>query len=87
VEAFIHGAPRSLSVNERSERGIIRSEVDVKLWTEKQPSVEQVRPAGCPSCGAASRPLGGSVVLQGHGTRERQVWEPLSMGGGAQVWK
>jgi hypothetical protein len=72
-------------VKERSRQGIIRSEVDVKLWHEQVPSVEQVRPSHCPCCGAASCPIGGSVVVQGHGTRERQIWGPLSVGAAAQV--
>jgi transposase len=37
------------------------------------PSVEAVRPATCPACGAASHPVGGVVVLHGHGLRERQL--------------
>jgi hypothetical protein len=45
------------------------------------PSVEQARPAGCPRCKAASRPLGAGVVLQGHGLRERQLWGPLEPDG------
>lgn len=40
------------------------------------PSVEVVRPGHCPRCGAASRPLGGPVVLHGHGVRPRQLWGP-----------
>jgi hypothetical protein len=74
-----------IAMKERSSQGIIRSAIDVKLWAEKTPSVEQVRPKHCPCCGAASRPIGGSVVLQGHGTRERQIWGPLSVGASSQV--
>jgi hypothetical protein len=72
-------------VKERSSQGIIRSAIDVKLWAQKPPTVEQVRPKHCPCCGAASCPIGGRVVLQGHGTRERQVWGPLSVGASPQV--
>jgi len=39
--------------------------------------VDEVRPAQCPRCGTASRPLGGPVVLHGHGVRPRQLWGPL----------
>lgn len=45
------------------------------------PSVEEARPAHCPRCKAASRPLGGGVVLQGHGLRERQLRGPLEPDG------
>lgn len=39
--------------------------------------MDEVRPAQCPRCGAASRPLGGRLVLHGHGVRPRQLWGPL----------
>jgi hypothetical protein len=78
-------APQRSPVKERSSRGILRSGVDVKLWSQRPPSVEQVRPSHCPCCGAASSPIGEAVVLQGHGVRDRQVWGPLSVGGEPQV--
>lgn len=40
------------------------------------PSVEAVRPPLCPGCGAASRPVGGALNLQGHGIRSRQQLGP-----------
>lgn len=40
--------------------------------------MEQARPAKCPSCQAASRPLGGPLALWGHGFRDRQVCGPRS---------
>ena len=60
----------------RSTRGVLRSEVDVKSWATRTPSVSQVRPAQCPDCGAASAPVGGRVVVQGHGLRSRQLRGP-----------
>lgn len=72
-------------MKERSSQGIIRSALDVKSWSQKLPSVEQVRPKHCPCCGAASSPIGGRVVLQGHGVRERQVWGPPRVGASPQV--
>lgn len=60
----------------RSTRGVLRSEVDVKSWTARTPSVGEVRPAQCPDCGAASAPVGGRVVVQGHGLRARQLRGP-----------
>ncbi len=39
--------------------------------------MEGVRPARCVGCSAASRPLGGSLALHGHGLVARQVRGPL----------
>jgi hypothetical protein len=50
------------------------------LWVTTPP-VDEVRPAHCPRCNAASRPLGAGVVLHGHGLRERQLWGPLEPDG------
>ena len=44
------------------------------------PSVEAVRPATCPGCGAASRPVQGRLVLHGHGLRERQLRRVQALG-------
>lgn len=60
----------------QSGEGIVYSAVEVKKWSEKIPSVEQVRPACCSRCGSASRPLGAPLVVVGHGARERQVRGP-----------
>ena len=60
----------------RSIRGVVRSAVDVKSWLTKIPTVEEVRPARCPACDAASIPVGGRIVVQGHGKRDRQAWGP-----------
>jgi hypothetical protein len=57
---------------------VVQSALDLKRWLERPPSVDEARPASCPACQAASRPVGGSLKLQGHGTRERQVRGPLS---------
>ena len=67
-----------VTVNEktRSIRGVVRSEVDVKSWEAKTPTVDEVRPAQCPACRAPSRPVGEGLVLHGHGFRERQLWGP-----------
>jgi hypothetical protein len=47
--------------------------------------VEVVRPGRCPACDTASR-SGGTVVLHGHGLRDRQVLGPPSAeAAGAQV--
>jgi hypothetical protein len=49
------------------------------------PSAERVRPGCCSRCGAASRPLGASLGLHGHGVRERQVQGPASADGEPEV--
>ena len=43
------------------------------------PPVEEARPGQCPWCGAASRPVGGGLVVIGHGMRERQHRGPLDV--------
>lgn len=55
---------------------MVRSDVEVKSWGARGPSVDELRPAWCPNCKKASRPSGGRIRLQGHGLRERQVWGP-----------
>lgn len=76
-------APTTL--RERSTHSIIQSHVDIKTWRAAVPDVDQVRPARCPCCDAASRPVGGPLVLRGHGLRLRQVLGPLVAGGPAQM--
>lgn len=53
--------------------------MSVKNWIERTPSTHEVRPAQCPRCGRASRPLGEPLVLVGHGTRSRQCLGPLAL--------
>jgi hypothetical protein len=50
--------------------------VGIKSWRARLPTVEEARPACCPSCEAASGPVGGPIQLHGHGTRTRQVRGP-----------
>ena len=60
---------------------ISHAHVDVNAWKARIPSVEEARPACCPRCGAASRPIDGPQGLIGHGMRTRQVRGPLEPGG------
>ena len=62
----------------QSKREIVRSEVSVKEWVAAEPAVGRVRPARCPGCKRASQPLGGKIVLHGHGRRERQLRGPAA---------
>jgi hypothetical protein len=64
-----------------AERSIVRSDIDVKSWVAKEPTVEAARPGRCPRCGGAGRPTGGPLGLHGHGLRGRQVRGPLEPGG------
>jgi len=59
-------------------RQIVRSTIAVKSWLLEMPSVAAARPACCPVCKAASTPVGGRIVVQGHGKRQRQAWGPRS---------
>lgn len=62
----------------RSHDRFIASALGIKSWIAKTPSCGAARPGSCPRCGAAAQPMGGRVVLVGHGLVERQVWGPLS---------
>jgi len=65
----------------RSTTGIVYSKLDVKSWIARTPSVDEARPARCPACDSASRPIGGLLVLVGHGLRARQQCGPLEPDG------
>lgn len=58
----------------------MRAAVGIKAWIAKTPCVDEVRPAHCAGCGAASRPVGSRVVLHGHGLVLRQVRGVLTVG-------
>jgi hypothetical protein len=45
------------------------------------PSCAEARPGTCPCCKAAARPLGGRLVIVGHGVVGRQVLGPQRPGG------
>lgn len=59
--------------------------MDVKQWLVEAPPIEVLRPPRCPCCGAASRPAGASVVLHGHGVRERMMLGPEAPSGEARL--
>lgn len=65
---------------DRSEIQLVRSGIRVKPWSQATPSTDEVRPARCPGCGAASREVGRGLTLWGHGLRDRQVRGPLAPG-------
>lgn len=64
---------------------LVHSDLDIKLWLARIPTVEEVRPARCPSCGAAGRPEGARLGLWGHGLRRRQIRGPLEADGPPQI--
>jgi hypothetical protein len=45
----------------------------VKDFCRFPPEIDQARPACCPGCGAAARPLGAPFVVVGHGCRRRTL--------------
>jgi hypothetical protein len=65
---------------DRSGASIVQSAVDLKSWLQRFPTVDEVRPARCPVCGAVSCPVGGPLALHGHGTRERTLFGPVEPG-------
>jgi hypothetical protein len=67
----------------------MRAAVGIKAWIAKTPCVDEVRPAQCAGCGAASRPVGAPLVVHGHGLLARQVRGVLAVGdapGVVVVW-
>lgn len=63
----------------KSTSVIVHRALDVKIWLQRPPTVEEARPGQCPRCAAAGRPLGGPLGLHGHGLRDRQVRGPLDV--------
>jgi len=45
------------------------------------PTCAEARPATCPCCNAAARPVGGRLLIVGHGVVERQVRGPQTAAG------
>jgi hypothetical protein len=72
---------RAMEQAKRASPALVRSDMGLTRWLKKLPSAETVRPSHCPHCGAASRPIGKVVVVQGHGVRSRQVRGPAAPGG------
>jgi hypothetical protein len=64
-------------MEDRSKIQIVRAAIGVKRWMAKSPTTDEIRPARCPGCGAASREAGRSLTLWGHGRRIRQLRGPL----------
>jgi hypothetical protein len=63
-------------LEDQSPSHFVHSALDVNTWQARPPGVDDVRPAHCPGCGAASREPGRALVLHGHGVRARQVRGP-----------
>ncbi len=70
---------------DRSSHRLIHYPLKIKPWIDRLPTSEEARPGQCPSCGAASRPMGVGLVLHGHGVRERQIRGPETPGGRPQL--
>jgi hypothetical protein len=68
-------------VKDQSQQSIEQSKAKRKRPARPpNPRVDARRPAHCANCGAASRPLGGRVQLQGHGCRDRVQLGPQQPG-------
>jgi hypothetical protein len=65
---------------------VIRTGVAIKSWIAQTPSVDEVRPVRCAGCAAASRPVGGSLNVHGHGLTQRQVRGVLEVDGEPGVY-
>jgi hypothetical protein len=50
----------------------------------QMPTCAEARPATCPGCDAAARPVGGRLVIVGHGVVERQLRGPMAAAGIAE---
>lgn len=72
------GSARAMEQPNRRSAVLVRSVMGLERWVKALPNPESVRPGRCPSCGAASQPVGQPVVRHGHGLRGRQVRGPLS---------
>ena len=57
---------------------MLQSAVGVKAWRERCPSCDEVRPARCPACGRASRPVHERLGIWSHGPRSRQLRGPVA---------
>jgi hypothetical protein len=60
---------------------LIASPLGIKSWREQMPTCAEARPGSCACCGAAARPLGGRLVIVGHGLIERQLLGPATAAG------
>lgn len=68
---------------EKKER-FVYAGIDVEEWLARLPSAASVRPGQCIACRAASRPVGGPVVLHGHGVRARVCRGPANAASGGE---
>jgi len=58
----------------------MQAALGIKAWIARTPCVDEVRPAHCAGCGAASRPVGSRLVVHGHGLLIRQIRGVLAVG-------
>jgi hypothetical protein len=50
----------------------------------QMPTCAEARPATCPCCTAAARPVGSRLVIVGHGVVERQLRGPMTAAGASE---
>ena len=78
--ALLRRASRAIE-DTRSNRRFVASALGIKSWMARTPTCAEARPASCPCCGSAARPVGGRLVVVGHGLVERQVRGPVEAAG------
>jgi hypothetical protein len=74
-------APLVVLRRDLNKFNFVRCAADSKVWANGLPTVDEARPSACPACDVASRPVGGKIMLHGHGSKERQQRGPLTAGG------
>jgi hypothetical protein len=65
----------------RSPQRFVASTLEIKPWRDRLPTCAEARPGCCPCCRAAAQPIGGRLVIVGHGLLERQVLGPVTASG------
>lgn len=92
-ESFRRRLPRRAPTNDledhRSDGSVSQKSVKRKGRRERgvgDAEVDRHRPALCRGCGAACRPPGGPIQIQGHGTRPRGQQGPRRARGAPESW-
>ena len=65
----------------RSTERFVASALGIKSWMARMPTCAEARPASCPCCAAAARPVGSRLIIVGHGIVERQCRGPMAATG------
>ena len=69
------------SVMKRRSHVLVYAAHRFEQWRKGPPSVNAARPATCPECGCAGRPVGRRLNVIGHGLRQRLQFGPSAPNG------